>query len=81
MDPELENASKAGLADHNAGGLRTRIDLVGGRGMNWICHMALTWLHIAVGIGIVAVVAMSLMAGLRWYDSIQDQIEEQRKER
>lgn len=36
MSPELENASKAGLADHKQGGLRTGIDLAGGYGMRII---------------------------------------------
>ena len=34
MSPKLEKPYPAGLADHNAGGMRTRIDLVGGYGMS-----------------------------------------------
>ena len=33
MSPKLEKPYPAGMADHNAGGMRTRIDLVGGYGM------------------------------------------------
>ena len=42
--------------------------------------MLRTWLHIAVGIGVIGIVFVSAHFLIRWYWSIQNQIEEERKE-
>ena len=42
--------------------------------------MLRTWLHIAVGIGVIGIILVSAHFLIVWHRSIQDQIEEERKE-
>lgn len=48
--------------------------------MSIIIDILQTWLHIAVGVGVIAMVFVSAHFLIGWYWSIQNKIEKERKE-
>ena len=47
--------------------------------MTWYEEMLMTWLHIAIGIGLLGMILLSMDAMIKWHRSIEEQINEERE--
>ena len=47
--------------------------------MTWYEEIIKTWLYIAVGIGLLGMILLSMDAVIKWHRSIEEQINEERE--